>query len=121
MQELANSDASESTLIASRGQEGFSSDHPTPKLQQRPDRISQPLWGTEEQIRSLPAASGWQYTGSSKVDTTGLAQGVLRLLAQLVCPSCTTQCPADKTYRQLWHSFASDGPIQAMWSSKSLW
>lgn len=58
MQELANSDASESTLIASGGQEGLSSEHPTAKLQQRADRISQPLRGTEEQTRSLHAASG---------------------------------------------------------------
>lgn len=43
MQELANSDASESILIASRGQEGFSSKHPTAKLQKRADKISQPL------------------------------------------------------------------------------
>lgn len=34
MQELAN-DASESTRIASRGQEGLSSEHLTAKLQQR--------------------------------------------------------------------------------------
>lgn len=43
MQELENSDASERTLIASRGQEGLSSEHPTAKLQQRADRISQHL------------------------------------------------------------------------------
>lgn len=43
MQELANSDASESTLIAYRGQEGFSSEHPTPNPQQRADTISQLL------------------------------------------------------------------------------
>lgn len=43
MQELASSDASESTLIASRGQEGFSLEHPAAKLQQRDDKMIQPL------------------------------------------------------------------------------
>lgn len=42
MQELASSDASESTLIASRGQEGFSLEHPTAKLLQRDDKMIQP-------------------------------------------------------------------------------
>lgn len=43
MQELASSDASESTEIASRGQEGFSLEHPTAKLPQRDHKMIQPL------------------------------------------------------------------------------
>lgn len=43
MQELASSDTSESTLIASRGQKGFSLQHPTAKLQQKDDKMIQPL------------------------------------------------------------------------------
>lgn len=43
MQELASSDASESTPIASRGQEGFSLEHSITKLQQGDDKMIQPL------------------------------------------------------------------------------
>lgn len=121
MQEVANSDASESTLISSRGQECFSSEHPTPKLQQRADRISNLSEGLRSRLDHFMLPQDEKHTGSSKVEATGLAQGVLRWLACPACSSYTTQCPANRTDRQLWHSFASDGPIQTMWSSESLW
>lgn len=97
MQELASSDASESTLIASRGQEGFSLQHPTAKLQQRDDKMIQPLWEAEEQIRSFHAASGWQHTGSRVGEVSGQCKAYsLRWLAQPVCPSYTMEHPARK-------------------------
>ena len=79
-------------LIAYRTQKGPFSEHPTAKHQQCGNRISQPLRGTKEQIKSLNAASS-----DNTLVPVGLPEVILLLHGML-----TWACTSNKF--QLYHT-----------------